>query len=225
MTAHGSTTDEPMVIGGQRLVTLDCDLNGNPYNHMFTAYTKNGNDYVLSTAFLNSLTPGTHYVDLWYDMGNGKTERERCTITVAKDYKVTEINGVNMYKDKNQPDVNWYQYSGKNLNFTANGDPNRFLGVKIDGKLINAGNYAVYKDTANGTTTVGLYPGYLATLAQGKHTIAIVFSDGEATATFSVLGASASPKTGDNNHLGLWAGLLVFSGAAVVALIPKKKKQ
>ena len=35
----------------------------------------------------------------------------------------------------------------------------------------------------------------------------------------------ASPKTGDNNHVALWVGLLVLSGAAVVALIPKKKKQ
>ena len=132
---------------------------------------------------------------------------------------------MNMYKDKNQADVNWYQYSGKNLNFTANGDPAKFVGVKVDGKYINAGNYIVTKDTANGLTNVALYPGYLATLAQGKHTLSIVFQDGEATATFSVLGASASPKTGDTNNMAVWAAVLVLSGAAVVALIPKKKKQ
>ena len=95
----------------------------------------------------------------------------------------------------------------------------------MDGKLIAAGNYMVTKDTANGTTNVGLYPGYLATLAQGKHTIAVVFTDGEATATFTILGASSSPKTGDTNNMMIWAAVLVLSGAAVVALIPKKKKQ
>ena len=105
------------------------------------------------------------------------------------------------------------------------GDPNKFTGVRVDGRLIPAGNYSVIKNTAEGTTTVGLYPGYLATLAYGKHSIDIVFTDGFASAEFSVLNASASPKTGDTNNLALWAGVLVLSGAAVVALIPKKRKQ
>ena len=66
---------------------------------------------------------------------------------------------------------------------------------------------------------------YLATLAYGKHSIDIVFTDGFASAEFSVLNASASPKTGDSNNLALWAGVLLLSGAAVVALIPRKRKQ
>ena len=70
-----------------------------------------------------------------------------------------------------------------------------------------------------------IYPGYLASLAQGKHTVEFVFTDGVATAEISILSASASPKTGDTNNMGLWIGLLVLSGAAVVALIPKKRKQ
>ena len=111
-------------------------------------------------------------------MDFGKTVRLRCTVTVSVDYKVIEINNVNLYKDKNQANVNWYQYSGKTLSFTANGDPNKFTGVRVDGRLIPAGNYSVIKNTAEGTTTVGLYPGYLATLAYGKHSIDIVFTDG-----------------------------------------------
>ena len=49
-----------------------------------------------------------------------------------------------------------------------------------------------------------------------------------ATASFNVLAAgstsSKSPKTGDESNIALWASVLVLSGGAVVALIPKKKK-
>ena len=49
-----------------------------------------------------------------------------------------------------------------------------------------------------------------------------------ATASFNILAAGStsykSPKTGDNSNVALWAAVLVLSGGAVVALIPKKKK-
>ncbi|MBR4473375.1 MAG: LPXTG cell wall anchor domain-containing protein [Oscillospiraceae bacterium] len=49
-----------------------------------------------------------------------------------------------------------------------------------------------------------------------------------ATASFNILAAgstsSKSPKTGDESNIALWAAVLVLSGGAVVALIPKKKK-
>ena len=213
--------DEPAYI------TVDLKDGEDPSAKLLSAsnYTVSGNKITLNTSYLNYLSAGAHNFDFWYDMDFGKTVRLRCTVTVSVDYKVIEINNVNLYKDKNQADVNWYQYSGKTLSFTANGDPNKFTGVRVDGRLIPAGNYSVIKNTAEGTTTVGLYPGYLATLAYGKHSIDIVFTDGFASAEFSVLNASASPKTGDTNNLALWAGVLVLSGAAVVALIPKKRKQ
>ena len=48
------------------------------------------------------------------------------------------------------------------------------------------------------------------------------------TAQFNILAAGStsykSPKTGDSANVGLWAAVLVVSGAAVVALIPKKKR-
>ena len=205
-------------------ITVDKADADNAYDKLFTDYTTSGNQLLPSTTYLNNLTPGQHNFDFWYAMDYCNPVRLRWTITVARDYKITRINGVNMYKDKNQPDSNWYQYSGRNLDHTANGDSSKFVGVNIDGKRISYTNYALYTHVP-GETTVGLYPGYLATLPQGKHTIELVFTDGTASATFNVLGASASPKTGDNNHVGLWVGLLVLSGAAVVALIPKKKKQ
>ena len=53
----------------------------------------------------------------------------------------------------------------------------------------------------------------------------ILFKDGEATAQFDVHIGSASPKTGDESNLVLWAAVMLLSGSAVVALVPRKKKQ
>ena len=36
---------------------------------------------------------------------------------------------------------------------------------------------------------------------------------------------SASPRTGDESNLGLWAAFLLLSGTAVVVLVPKLRKQ
>ncbi len=50
-----------------------------------------------------------------------------------------------------------------------------------------------------------------------------------ATASFNVLAAgstsSKSPKTGDESNVALWASVLVLSGGAVIALVPKKKSR
>ena len=91
----------------------------------------------------------------------------------------------------------------------------------MDGVLINPGNYTISSDSA----TVNLSSSYLNTLANGNHSLTIVFTDGEASTVFTVKNASLSPKTGDSNNLMVWAAVLVLSGAAVLALIPRKKKQ
>ena len=50
-----------------------------------------------------------------------------------------------------------------------------------------------------------------------------------ATASFNILAAGStsakSPKTGDESNVALWASVLVLSGGAVIALIPKKKSR
>ena len=208
-------------------ITVDMKVGrDDPYKVQLptTAYSYSSNTIVLSASYLNGLKPGMHTFDFWYDMEFGKVIQLSCKVAVYVDYKVTQINAVNMFKSGPMADVNWYQYSGRNLSFTANGDASKFVGVRVDGKLLASTSY-MWSGAGAGSTNVQLYPGYLAGLAQGKHVIEILFSDGVATADFAILSGSASPKTSDNNHIALWAGLLVLSGAAVVALIPKKKKQ
>ena len=99
------------------------------------------------------------------------------------DYKITEgANG------------SWTQNSDAALKIVANGDFSKFTGVKVDGTLIAADKY-----TANsGSTVITLKKDYLSTLSVGKHTLTVVYSDGECSTEFEIKVAQNGGETGGN---------------------------
>nr|MCR5089050.1 sortase B protein-sorting domain-containing protein [Oscillospiraceae bacterium] len=110
--------------------------------------------------------------------------------------------------------------------------------IYIGGQKISHDYYSI----DNENTTLWIYRNLLDQLrSNSTYTLTVKlwhyvdpsdYSKGIVTQTastqFNVLAAGStsvkSPKTGDNANIGLWAAVLVVSGAAVVALIPKKKK-
>ena len=136
------------------------------------------------------------------------------------EYKITEgANGA------------WTQNSDGTLKFAANGDFSKFTGVKVDGTLIAADKYTA----VSGSTVVTLKKDYLSTLSVGKHTLTIVYNDGECSTEFEIKAAQSGgstadkpkpPQTGDNSSLTLWVALLFISGGAVIGatVVSKKKK-
>ena len=152
------------------------------------------------------------------------------------DYKITEgANG------------SWKQNSDGTLKFVANGDFSKFTGVKVDGTLIDAGKYTA----VSGSTVIILKKDYLDTLSVGKHTLTVVYNDGECSTEFEIKAAQSggetkpgkpdegnttpdkpnqgnteSPQTGDNSSLMLWIALLFVSGGVTIGttVIAKKKK-
>ena len=124
-------------------------------------------------------------------------------------YKITKGNG-----------AIWRKNSGKDLSFTADGDHKDFQKLLVGGKAVNSKYYTVEEGTE-----VTLKAQFLQSLDQQKHTITLVFADGEAEGTFQV-GAPAddsNPKTGDSVHL--WAALLFISltGIAGAAFVCRKQ--
>ena len=122
-------------------------------------------------------------------------EETRPETTQPVSYKITKGDGAVWHKD-----------SGKNLSFTANGDHKDFQKLLVDGKAVNSKYYTV----AQGTV-VTLQAQFLQSLDQQKHTITLVFADGEAEGTFRVSAPAddSNPKTGDSIHL--WTALLFVS--------------
>ena len=68
------------------------------------------------------------------------------------------------------------------LSFTANGAFEKFTGIKVDGQKVDAKHY----DAKSGSTVITLKASFLQTLDEGEHTITVIYTDGEATGTFSL---------------------------------------
>ena len=103
------------------------------------------------------------------------------TYAIAK----TEIKPV--YNFLEGADSSWKQNSDGTLTFRVNGDFAKFTGVKVDGTLIDTKNYTA----VSGSTVITLKTDYLGTLTSGKHTITVVYTDGECDAKFEVKKATS----------------------------------
>ena len=125
------------------------------------------------------------------------------------------------YKITKGNNATWYTGSTKTLSFTANGWLQDFAGILIDGKEISSKDF-----TTKGDTTVTLTNAFLQKLSAGKHTITVLFEDGEAEGAFRISGEldTSNPETGDSFPMGLWLSVMGLSLAGVAGLIVFRKK-
>ena len=97
-----------------------------------------------------------------------------------------------------------------------------FEGVEIDGKLLTPGSD--YTARA-GSTVVTLKASKVKALTLGKHTLTILFDDGEAETGLFVQLAYVAPRTGDSGSPLLWAALTVLSGTGAAALLLVRRRR
>ena len=91
----------------------------------------------------------------------------------------------------------WNQNTDEgSLKIRGNGEYSKFQNVKVDGNIIDSKNYTV----SEGSTIIELHADYLKTLSEGSHTFEIVWTDGAAGTSFTVVrNTSGSNSTGSNN--------------------------
>ena len=108
----------------------------------------------------------------------------------------------------------WRKDSGKDLSFTADGAFRDFVRVQVNGKTVNSKYYTVKE----GSTVVTLKETFLQRLDNGKYTLEIQFTDGEAEGSFQISPAAdnSNPKTGDNFALQGWTALLFVSLTGII---------
>lgn len=163
-------------------------------------------------------------------------------------YKRVLPTPVVTYKFIEGANVSWTKNSDQDLGFKTNGEFSRFTGVKVDGTLIGNDKYTA----VSGSTVVTLKKDYLETLSVGKHTLTVVYTDGECTTEFQVKAASAtedtkpgtekpvpskvdkktdvksekkkSLNTAYSENMGQWMALLLMSGFVLVLSVFKKKR-
>lgn len=145
---------------------------------------------------------------------------ETLTVIISGKYAPTEAKG------------EWTKGSGKKLAYrfkkTYNDEEcfEKFTGtVEVDGKATRAG-----KDftAEKGSTIITFSAEFLETLSVGSHTVRVVFTDGEASATLSIVAAltpDTSPVTGDSGRPTVWALFALLSVTGFVWFAEKKRRK
>lgn len=120
---------------------------------------------------------------------------------------------------------------GENQKYTLNKDSNMtfridanyslFDKVYIDNELVDISNYKV----TEGSTIITFNNEFVSKLNVGKHTLKVMFSNGEASTEFSVVKEVVeNPKTIDNIEKYIAIGIVAVIGVVGCVLIIKKEK-
>lgn len=209
------------------------DQSGDNLVSIASAAVNDKNEYSIEM----NLAEGTYVVKA-ADYNGGKFLEK--TVTVSKTENKNENNAYAFTDGSNSL---WNGGDSKGLTFRVNGDFAKFTGVKVDGTLIDAKNYTA----VSGSTVITLKTDYLGTLTSGKHTITVVYTDGECDAKFEVKKATSeqtkpteenkpdtttstgsntkSPQTDDNSVLTLWFALLCVSGIGILGTTVYNRKK
>lgn len=86
---------------------------------------------------------------------------------------------------------------GSTLTVRANGSFDKFTGVKVDGVTVAPENYTAKE----GSTIITLASSFLEKLGAGRHTITVLFTDGNCSTDFE-LSASQENQNGSGNRGG-----------------------
>ncbi|MGN1216586.1 MAG: chitobiase/beta-hexosaminidase C-terminal domain-containing protein, partial [Phocaeicola sp.] len=137
----------------------------------------------------------------------------------------------------------WEQNSDGSLSIRGSGEFSKFVGVKVDGNLVDAKNYTVKE----GSTIVTLKADYLNTLSVGSHTFEMIWTDGTASTNFTIKANTSDnsnnnsdssddkpssetdkkddvPKTGDNTPI-VWLFILsILSGTGLIITVKKRRE-
>ena len=118
----------------------------------------------------------------------------------------------------------WTVGDDGSITMIANGPVEKFVEIKVDGTAVDAANYTV----KSGSTIITLKPEYLNTLSVGKHTLTVLYTDGQATGEFEILEKTetTTPQTDDNSNVGLWITLLfVAAGGLTGTMVYSRRKK
>lgn len=142
--------------------------------------------------------------------------RYRCVVSNAKGSAASEEALLtvkqNAYNVLEGASSEWDPAGGKGLTVRVDAPFEKFTGISVDRTALAPEFYTAQ----SGSTIVTLKPEYLRTLAAGKHTLRVEFTDGYAETTFTVLAAQANPaKTGDT-AMPVWIWLVIAAAALAV---------
>ena len=144
------------------------------------------------------------------------------TIAVTFKQKKTPKTDTVDYEIIDGKDETWTLDSDGNLTIKGNGDFSKFVGVKVDGNLLDTKYYTAKE----GSTIITLKAEYLNTLSVGSYTFEIVWNDGSANTSFTIEEDEMieAPQTGDNTPMVGWYILLISGIVCLIFVRVKARK-
>ena len=178
-----------------------------------------------TTGYTSSIPSGTnagiYYV--WYMVDGDEWRRD--SIPTCIQVTIAEAKGSYSYASGAQSI--WQKQSGGNLSFRIVNSGNdektfiKFTGIQVDGKPVDKNKY----EAKQGSVIINLKPAYLETLSVGEHKLNVVFEDGNAETTFTIIGAGTNagnlPQTGDAQNPLLYV-VIAFISVAGIGLFRKR---
>ena len=136
----------------------------------------------------------------------GITKTADLAITVSEKQKPDVPDEPDKTDEPNVPKSDNYQIidganssyaagSGEEISIRGNGDFSKFVGVKVDGNLVDP-NYYTAKE---GSTIITLKSSYMNTLSAGTHTFEILWTDGSASTAFTINANPADSNSQSSN--------------------------
>ncbi len=127
------------------------------------------------------------------------SKHEQCTVCgYAKAAVEIPVGGIETsYAITEGTGSSYALQSGNSLTVRGNGDFSKFTGIKVDGVQIGAENY----EAKSGSTIVTLKSSYLDTLAAGAHSLEILWTDGSASAAFTIQQSEGQKPDNDVKEL------------------------
>ncbi len=107
-----------------------------------------------------------------YGLDNWEEKIDITEFAIYEKYSYSIVEGANSVVNSDE----------NALSIRADGDFDKFTGVKVDGVLVDSSNYTA----TEGSTIIEFKADYLKTLDAGEHTVSVVFTDGEATTKFEI---------------------------------------
>lgn len=180
------------------------------------------------TALPDTVAPGDagteHLIHAAKEQYDALTVHEKSLISEELKEKLEHLLGALLdYRIIAGNDSKWTVGADNAITMTANGPIEKFVGIKVDGKTVDA----VYYTVKSGSAIITLKPSYLNALSVGKHTLTVIYTDGETSGEFEIIKncETTTPGTGDSSNIMLWAALLFVSGGMLSAVMYRKKKQ
>lgn len=180
--------------------------SANSASYTATAIDKNCNGYQYKCVISNSAgtvesstaTLTVQDADISDDSSSGDAEKpsgenSSNSDDIGSDYTDTPGDS-DTYQIINGADSDWIQGSSEGLTIRGDGDFYKFTEVKVDGELLDPSNYTAKE----GSTIITLQASYLNTLAAGKHTVEILWTDGSVSTAFTI--NADTSNNGDNNQ-------------------------